>query len=76
MNPSERFSFKKRPASTRVAVPTIKADIMGSGLKGGTPVFDINVTRDGKPVHTKTIQKSLNDFLNLEAALESKYESL
>lgn len=76
VDPSEKFSFKKRPTSVRVAVPTIKADIMGSGFKDSAPVFDISVTRDGKVVHTKTIQKSLNDFLKLEAALDSKYESL
>jgi hypothetical protein len=39
-------------------------------------MFDITVTRDGKPIHAKTIQKTLNDFLKLEAALESKYDSL
>ena len=73
---SEKFSFKRRPNSVRPIVPTIKAEISGSGLKNGNPVFDLTVTRDGKPVHNKTIQKCLFDFMKLDAALDSKYDSL
>ena len=73
---SEKFSFKRRPNSVRPTVPTVKAEITGSGFKNDTPVFDLTVTRDGKPVHNKTIQKSLGDFMKLDAALDSKYESL
>lgn len=65
-----------RPGSVRPTVPTIKAEIAGSGYKQGVPMFDLTVTKDGKRVHAKTIQKTLNDFMKLEAALESKYDSL